>query len=285
MHFNEIRPFVRFSRYMTVKNDMAYPEFIPFDSRLFYCTGGNGKILTEGVYYEMTHGSLLIIPAGVKYRLVSPDEEVVYLALNFDYTSGNSHISVPVPPYNAELEDCPPLSEEVNFEDDILFNDVVYRSSAPKIEKTLIKLDFEYSGRLRFYENKTSAYLLDILTDCMREYSFQDKIFGNNQHKINDIIVYIHKNYMKDISNHTLAEKFHFHPNYISSIIKDYTGLPLHQYLLRVRITQAVNLLETTNMSINDIALTTGFYDCSYFARYFKKIMGKTPMKFRNNKE
>ena len=284
MYFNETRPFVRFSRYMTVKKDMMYPEYIPLDSRLFYCISGSGEILTEDVYHKMTHGSLLIIPAGVRYRIISPAEEVMYLALNFDYTSNNSHISVPVPPYHAHLENCPPLIEAVNFDDTVYLNSAVYFSSIPTVEKTLIKLDFEYSGRLRFYENKTSAYLLDILTNCMREHSFPNKIFGNNQHKINDIILYIHKNYMNDISNHTLAEIFHFHPNYISSIIKDYTGLPLHQYLLRVRITQAVNLLETTNMSINEIASATGFYDCSYFARYFKKIVGKTPVKFRNSR-
>ncbi len=284
MRFCEIHPFVRFSRYMAVENPMEYPEFIPLDSRLFYTISGEGQIRTEKEVYTMTHGSILIIPAGKNYHILTPKEKVEYLVLNFDYTSRASVRSLPEHPHPAHMPDCPPLIDAVSFSDAECLNGILYSECMTGIENKLIKLEFEYSGRLLYSENKTSALLTEVLTECVREQEFKHSFPDGGHNRISDIISYIHQNYMQDISNMTLAEKFHFHPNYISGLIKHYTGLPLHRYLLRVRITNAVNLLETTNLSIGEIAAEVGFYDCSYFTRYFKQIIGKTPNKFRNGK-
>ena len=52
-------------------------------------------------------------------------------------------------------------------------------------------------------------------------------------------------------------------------------GKPLHRYLLELRITKAIGLLETGQYSVESVAEAVGFSDANYFSRYFKKITGK----------
>ena len=58
-------------------------------------------------------------------------------------------------------------------------------------------------------------------------------------------------------------------------------GTTPHEYLLRVRVHHACNLLEQTPKPITAIALDVGFYDHSHFSRIFRRIMGVSPLGFR----
>jgi len=60
-----------------------------------------------------------------------------------------------------------------------------------------------------------------------------------------------------------------------------HTGLSLHQYVISLRISKAIGMLETTNMQITEIAYAVGFKDMCHFSRYFKKTTGRTPRGFR----
>ena len=281
MNINQIRPFVRFARYMPLDNSAAQHTYIPLDARLFYTLAGEGEIRTGEHIHKMTKASLLLIPAGISYRLLTPKISVQYFALNFDYTQAHSDLKIPIPPHPEHINGCPELIEQIHFSRPEFLNGILYLENMKRIENTLIKLDFEFSGRLNNFENKTSAYLIDILTECVREKERKCSYPDGSNCKINEIIHYIQQNYHREISNKQLAEIFHFHPNYISSMMTLYTGMPLHRYLLHVRITNAINLLETTNLSISEIAAETGFYDSNYFSRYFKRLVGKSPKQFR----
>jgi len=54
-------------------------------------------------------------------------------------------------------------------------------------------------------------------------------------------------------------------------------GMPPHRYLLHRRISQAQRLLRETDLSLSEIALSTGFSDQSHFARHFRRVTGLTP--------
>ena len=87
--------------------------------------------------------------------------------------------------------------------------------------------------------------------------------------------------YTEDLTYQHMGEVFHYHPNYISQVVREKTGLPLRRYLLRLRVRQASRLLLDKEISVEEVAAQVGFRDVSYFVQYFKKVTGMTPGELR----
>ncbi|MBD0352553.1 MAG: helix-turn-helix domain-containing protein [Flavisolibacter sp.] len=66
-----------------------------------------------------------------------------------------------------------------------------------------------------------------------------------------------------------------------SEKVKSYTGFSPLNYLINIRITEAIKLLKRPDVHVTDIALDVGFYSSQHFATTFKKLTGYTPSEFR----
>lgn len=78
------------------------------------------------------------------------------------------------------------------------------------------------------------------------------------------------------------AEKLNVTPNYLSDVIKFYTGKPALDHIHLQIITTAKSLLNHKEATVTEIAYQLGFEYPSYFTRLFRKQTGFTPSKFRN---
>ncbi len=94
-------------------------------------------------------------------------------------------------------------------------------------------------------------------------------------------IAFIEENYGEDISLKSIADRAYLSPHHFSEQFKRHCGLPPWEFLVRLRIDRAKELLRASDRSVTDIALTVGFGDSSYFARVFKVQAGLTPRQFR----
>jgi AraC-like DNA-binding protein len=65
--------------------------------------------------------------------------------------------------------------------------------------------------------------------------------------------------------------------------IKFFTGFAPLQYLINLRVAEAMRLIRNTNHSLTKIALETGFYSSQHFSSTFKKMTGFSPKNFREN--
>jgi AraC-like DNA-binding protein len=63
--------------------------------------------------------------------------------------------------------------------------------------------------------------------------------------------------------------------------VKNYTGFSPLNYLINIRISEAMKLLNRQEENVTDIALRTGFYSSQHFSTTFKKLTGYTPSDFR----
>jgi len=63
--------------------------------------------------------------------------------------------------------------------------------------------------------------------------------------------------------------------------VKSYSGFSPLNYLITIRISEAIKLLKGNDLSVTDIALDTGFYSSQHFSTTFKKLTGYTPSDFR----
>jgi AraC-like DNA-binding protein len=66
-----------------------------------------------------------------------------------------------------------------------------------------------------------------------------------------------------------------------SEKVKSYSGFSPLNYLINIRISEAIKLLKRPNVHVTDIALDIGFYSSQHFATTFKKLTGYTPSEFR----
>lgn len=66
-----------------------------------------------------------------------------------------------------------------------------------------------------------------------------------------------------------------------SEKVKNYTGFSPLNYLINIRISEAIKLLKRPDVHVTDIALDVGFYSSQHFATTFKKLTGYTPSDFR----
>lgn len=65
--------------------------------------------------------------------------------------------------------------------------------------------------------------------------------------------------------------------------VKSYSGFSPINYLINIRISEAIRLLKRPDINLTDIALDTGFYSSQHFSTTFKKLTGYTPSEFRKN--
>jgi AraC-like DNA-binding protein len=65
--------------------------------------------------------------------------------------------------------------------------------------------------------------------------------------------------------------------------VKSYSGFSPINYLINIRISEAIKLLKRPEISVTDIALDTGFYSSQHFSTTFKKLTGFRPSEFRKN--
>lgn len=93
----------------------------------------------------------------------------------------------------------------------------------------------------------------------------------------------IHERYDQDISLEICASLLNYNPTYMSRVFKKHYGLPYMDYVIEYRMRMAKSLLENTTMNVADIARKLQYMHTSAFIRTFRKIVGVTPGKYRQD--
>jgi two-component system response regulator YesN len=88
---------------------------------------------------------------------------------------------------------------------------------------------------------------------------------------------------IKDITLQTVADHVNLHPVYVSNLFKLETGENFSNYVLRLRMEKAVQLLKHRDLKINQIALEVGYQKPQYFIKLFKTQYGMTPQEYKNS--
>ena len=87
-----------------------------------------------------------------------------------------------------------------------------------------------------------------------------------------------------DISLHSIADYAHFNAPYLSKLYKKETGENYLEYLTRLRMEKARQLLRTTPMRTAEVGNAVGYPNPQYFTTLFRKTTGMTPMEYREAK-
>lgn len=98
---------------------------------------------------------------------------------------------------------------------------------------------------------------------------------------IGQITDWINQNYQEHITLEELSQHFHGSPFHLQRLFKRVQGVSPAEYIQRLRLKKAIEMLETDEKRIAEVASAVGFYNTPYFITLFKKQFGCTPAAFR----
>ena len=116
------------------------------------------------------------------------------------------------------------------------------------------------------------------LIQILLEISFPADITDDLAFKISQ---YIRRNLSEKLSPGLLAQEFHISPSTLFRLFHQNFGASPSNYVNSVRLTNAMGLLETTELPISVISERLGFYDQPAFSRLFKQKYGVSPLQYR----
>lgn len=96
-----------------------------------------------------------------------------------------------------------------------------------------------------------------------------------------EVLQHLNLCFAEELSLTELTNRFHVSTSHMIHMFKAQFGLPPIQYMVRRRIGEAQHLLRTTEDSAGDIAGRVGMINRNYFYRMFKRLVGVSPVRYR----
>ena len=99
---------------------------------------------------------------------------------------------------------------------------------------------------------------------------------------IQEAVIFMEHNYQRELTVEEVADACKLNRSYFSKLFKESMGCPPQEFLIRLRLSKATELMKTTKSSIGDISAACGYPNQLHFSRAFKKRYGLSPREWRN---
>lgn len=159
-------------------------------------------------------------------------------------------------------------------------NPVISCGDTPRLEGLFASL-FEAYRVPNAREYAMLAYLYLILSELMAGQNPKSRPTEPAGVYLDRALAYINDNYSYEISIAGVASYIGIDRTYLYRIFTESLNLSPARYLQKVRMTRAADLLKTTDLSVVQIAVSTGFKDLSHFSGNFKRFFGVSPSVYR----
>lgn len=263
----------KMTSFIKIKNndyiDFSNPEYRMHkhdNLEIFYFISGKGFFETENGTIPIKENTLLVVNSSVLHRQYSTCKPPL-MFYNINFSSLN-------------LENVPENCISNNDYEVHVFSDKknkVY-SLFSALQKDTLKSD------LTFLALQSRAFLLlDEITQVFIKSKSSSSPKKNKDLILSEIQFFIMDNYEIKITLDELSKKFFISKSRLSHDFKKEFGVSPIEYLIDVRLKKAETLLSSSNKTITDIALETGFSNTNYFSDFFRKKHGVSPLQYRKN--
>ena len=128
-------------------------------------------------------------------------------------------------------------------------------------------------------ETERSALIERIFEKCISEAVFEA---SRKESVVDRILHYIGEHYQEAIDLNRMSHLFFLSKNQIIRIVRTRTGYTPHEYLIRLRMTKACELLQSTERAIEEIGHSVGYRNNSHFSATFRRFYGISPTDYRS---
>ncbi len=226
-----------------------------------YLSRGEGVLQAGNRVYDLSEGDIIFISQGITHRMMctSPGGEVHRVA-------------------------CRPHSIPEAVREHFKTAAPVVRSrEAARMAASLISnIAREYGSEEKFSTDMLRAYIAELAVTAARAESDIGEALDRSP-AVATTVAYIKEHSGERISLSDMARMCKVSVAYLSRKFKEELGVGFSDYLSLSRLQRAETLLlESPEMSITEVAFSSGFNDSNYFSDKFKKQFGMSPLKFRS---
>lgn len=156
---------------------------------------------------------------------------------------------------------------------------------------TLADMDVQSAGleesKYTYFKNVDVASSLDEVMTVLDQFmtEVQECTVGaggkRSDPNMKMLLDYMHEHFDQPLGLAEVAKHFHFNPSYLSSYFSSHKKEGFNEYLNKIRIEKAEELLRSDDVTISEISSMVGYSDHSYFCKVFKKFTGLSPSRYR----
>lgn len=242
------------------RSDWRDIDYCPSYNKLYYILDGEGWIKIGDLELYPNPGQLILMPAHVvqSYSVLEGKPFLKYWC-HFRAVAGGGDVF--------QWLDVPYCYDGL---------------SRPEVERLFGELVNAHRSSTLAARLKEKSVLLHLLSDMMEGLPLQvQKGQSHEMERLTLIQQFVDRHLHKDLTLEEMADVAHLHPNYFSKYFKRHFGMPPLKYVSRKKMDRAKLLLKTTNQSVKEIAIATGFEDANYFSKTFRREVGYSPTEYR----
>jgi AraC-like DNA-binding protein len=154
-------------------------------------------------------------------------------------------------------------------------------SRAKEAGRILTEIQQELFNQQIGYNTRINHLLDELFILIVRKLTLQNNTHRDFPQSFTNLEQALRKNLSHNWTVEEMAAMVGLGTTTFTEKVKSYSGFSPLNYLITIRISEAIKLLKGNDLSVTDIALDTGFYSSQHFATTFKKLTGYTPSDFR----
>lgn len=273
--YSDFNPTVFFASKMRMTKQTSYHAHNDF-TELTYILSGKSKYRINDIYYEVKAGDMIVCNPGVFHQnvLIEGEEPAVEFCTGFrDFQFKN------MPENTIELG---------KFGHVVRLNTSIKREVSRLCYDMLAENEENQIGKYFMLKAQLIQMLMLLIREIMESPTVTQKGCNfesySKSYAVKRIINYLMENYEHKISLDQIAHNMYLSPVYISKIFKEETGESPINYLIKIRLEKAKEILEERREgSIKSIANEIGYDDVYHFSKLFKKYFGMSPQNYRKS--
>ena len=249
-------PHVKY-HYVSKQQGVAY-------AMLIYCTEGVGWVNIDNQTMMVKSDEYIILPPHTPYAFWADEGHpwTIYW-IHFCGRVADAFIPHPVTPYPIGRG----LESRIQYRLD-LFEEMYQAFS---------------HGYIRDYMTYSSMCLHYFLASFRWVTQYRHIVAVNHQgdELLDRVIYYMNEHLQTQLRLEDVASHFHYSVSHFSMLFKEKTGMSPIRYFLHMKVQKACELIELSNLKLNEVANILGFEEPAYFTRIFTNVMGMTPSQYR----
>ncbi len=243
-----------------------------------HCISGNGNIRIEDKFLRFSPGSVTVIPANVPHATNSDGFTMSHWEYLFVDIEGFLKMLYADNPFWVK-----------KFSAQVECNAYIYASKENKaLLDVILHIMEEMKCKCHHYREYVKALIIPLLIEINR-INHENKngvvTAPNSTNVIASALEYISSHYMEDIKIAMLAEISHMSESHFRRVFQEIVDLKPLDYINTIRVRMSCVMLRSTDDCVSEIAFKCGFPAISTFNRNFYRVMGMTPLKWRNDPE